>query len=134
MLRFSLLLSLLAGVLTACGGGQSLKQAELAPEAYLRCVAHIQSTAPDAANVSLELTNLGPDGVSVLVPSTATITWMLDHGRKVMDVSGDDRATTMNHLEVRSFSDAIMIPSGAVIESATLRTGRVPDVLLCPIQ
>jgi hypothetical protein len=41
---------------------------------------------------------------------------------------------TMNHLEIRNFRDAIMIPSGAVITSATLRTGRIPDVLTCPIQ
>jgi|UPI0003796501 hypothetical protein len=133
MLRFSVLL-LLVSTLAACGGGQSLDKVELAPEDYLRCVVHVDATAPDAANVSLELKNLGPDGVSVLLPSTSTITWMLDHGRKVMDISGDDRATTMNHLEVRSFKDAIMIPSGAVIESAALRTGRIPDVLTCPVQ
>jgi len=133
MLRFSLLL-LLAGTLTACGGGKSLDKVELAPEDYLRCVVHVDASAPDAANVSLELKNVGPDGVSVLEPSTSTITWMLDHGRKVMDVSGDDRATTMNHLEVRSFKDAIMIPSGAVVTSALLRTGRIPDELSCPVQ
>lgn len=120
--------------LSACAGGgsSSSKQAQLSPEQYLQCSITVETLSPNSANVSLKITNNGPDGLEIFQPTTATITWVLSEGRKIMDVAtSSPRKVMLKPAETLVFRDSMLWSFRASIEHAEVRTGATPPHLLC---